>query len=78
MSVRDGDLLLLETQRCGKTRSEAGGLTTEEVASILGKHPNRIRELVNKNKLDALVVIDRMFIPQGSVNAYLARKAAKK
>lgn len=53
------------------------GLTTEEVAVILDKHPNRIREMIHEGKLDALLVIDRMFVPQNSVDAYLACKAAK-
>jgi Helix-turn-helix domain len=53
------------------------GLTTEEVATILGRHPNRIREMVNENKLDALVVIDRIFIPQTSLDAYIKRNAGK-
>lgn len=51
------------------------GLSTEEVGKILGKHPNRIREMVNAGVIDALVVVDRIFIPQSSLDAYIQRCA---
>ena len=51
--------------------------TTEEVARIFKCHPEHVRTLARKKKLDVVIVARKLLFPKESVHKYLQERLIK-